>query len=361
MLKENGNFIHRHAQTLALSNYVSLVHVYRNPAQKPFFSYSTQIEGGLISYVYSYKGRFFKFFLSAFLFYKAYKQACVRFGKVDLVIWNVFYPLAIHFFWLRVMCRKPNYAIEHWTGFLHNTPKFNPKHPHLLLAKFTSKFLNGIYGVSKNLNENMKLLGIKNIKGVIYNSVDTSIFYPKKDKPIQFNWIHVSSLLNDHKNVKLLIAAFSSFDNQCPNTIMTVVGGENHSEIKQLLESYKLAKKVNLIKATNIEAVAAEMQNSHALLLSSNYENMPCVIAEALCCGLPVITTQVGGVSEIIDKNNGLVVPINDLQQYTNAMKKIYQSYNNYNNLKIANEANTLFAADAILVQFNQILESEKG
>jgi len=58
-------------------------------------------------------------------------------------------------------------------------------------------------------------------------------------------------------------------------------------------------------------------------VLSSRYENLPCVLIESLACGTPVITTQVGGVAEIVHSHNGLLVPSEDLNALSNAMKQI--------------------------------------
>ena len=57
-----------------------------------------------------------------------------------------------------------------------------------------------------------------------------------------------------------------------------------------------------------VAATPNEMQQAHSFVLNSNIENAPCVISEALCCGLPVIATRVGGVPEMVDKFNGILV-----------------------------------------------------
>ena len=62
-------------------------------------------------------------------------------------------------------------------------------------------------------------------------------------------------------------------------------------------------------RATVFELLAA----ADAALLSSSWENFPHVVVEALAVGTPVISTDVGGVGEIVrDGVNGLLVPIGD-------------------------------------------------
>jgi glycosyltransferase involved in cell wall biosynthesis len=51
---------------------------------------------------------------------------------------------------------------------------------------------------------------------------------------------------------------------------------------------------------------------SQFLILPSHSEGMPNAILEAMACGLPVISTNVGGVKELISEEGGIVVEVND-------------------------------------------------
>jgi glycosyltransferase involved in cell wall biosynthesis len=44
------------------------------------------------------------------------------------------------------------------------------------------------------------------------------------------------------------------------------------------------------------------------LLQFSNYENFPCVIAEAMMCGKPVLSSNVNGIPEHVNEINGMLV-----------------------------------------------------
>ena len=64
-----------------------------------------------------------------------------------------------------------------------------------------------------------------------------------------------------------------------------------------------------------------------AFVLSSDYEGLPISVIEAMSAALPVITTNAGGVGELVKNNvNGIVVPVGDLQALKNAMAEISQS-----------------------------------
>ena len=85
--------------------------------------------------------------------------------------------------------------------------------------------------------------------------------------------------------------------------------GEVQGDLFQNILQLNLS--ANAIQFTGMlpyEEVARLMRNSDAFVLFSLYENMPCVVLEALCCGLPVITSDVGGLKEVINQENGVLV-----------------------------------------------------
>ncbi len=50
------------------------------------------------------------------------------------------------------------------------------------------------------------------------------------------------------------------------------------------------------------------MRNSDCFILFSDYENLPCVLLESISSGTPVIATRVGGIPEIINENQGILI-----------------------------------------------------
>ncbi|MBK6826556.1 MAG: glycosyltransferase [Chitinophagaceae bacterium] len=90
--------------------------------------------------------------------------------------------------------------------------------------------------------------------------------------------------------------------------------------------------------------MAKTMQQADCLLLFSHIENSPCVIGEALCCGLPVIASRVGGIPELIKEGHGILVPAADETALINAMKQVRQTIKQYNRQSMAMEAASRFS-----------------
>ncbi len=73
------------------------------------------------------------------------------------------------------------------------------------------------------------------------------------------------------------------------------------------------------------ENVADYLQLAHAFVLPSLTESMPNTLLEAICMGLPVIASTVGGVPELVD-GNGILVPPNDVHALAQALNKMHHT-----------------------------------
>jgi glycosyltransferase involved in cell wall biosynthesis len=94
--------------------------------------------------------------------------------------------------------------------------------------------------------------------------------------------------------------------------------------------------------------VAKTLQKADFFVLSSNYENLPCVLIESLSCGVPVVSTNVGGISEIINTENGILVKPNDLSVLVNALKQMMMTFDRYDKTKLHAMAEGNFSYPAI-------------
>jgi glycosyltransferase involved in cell wall biosynthesis len=165
---------------------------------------------------------------------------------------------------------------------------------------------------------------------VIYNGVDVvNAQFPhshsqewRREQQIPANafvFAHVASF-GLIKNQRMLVNSFSRVSMESPNAYLLMVGdGEQRDEISALVADLGISDRV---KFTGIRSDVAQILNaSDCFVLSSDWEGLPLSILEAMSAGLPVISTRVGGIPELISHGqNGLLVPPGDAQQLADAM-----------------------------------------
>jgi glycosyltransferase involved in cell wall biosynthesis len=104
--------------------------------------------------------------------------------------------------------------------------------------------------------------------------------------------------------------------------------------------------------------VAEIVRSASAFVSFSNYENQPCSILEALCCGVPVIATKVGGIPEVINSQNGILIdPLNE-SQLLHAMEMMMGKFKNFDLESIAKSAKMKFSYNAVGSQLNLLYQS---
>lgn len=208
--------------------------------------------------------------------------------------------------------------------------------------------------VSKNLGEAINARVLKKDYTVIYNVADTDLFYYKPSSQQKFRFIHVSEM-SPNKNVTGIIQAFCAFHKQQPGAELMLAGPYTTEVFELATHSGLLNTGIFFTGQITYESVAQHMQQAHALILFSFTEGMPCVIIEALCCGLPVIATITGGIPEIIDDHNGMLVPVGDETALSQSMQQLMSNYNRYNKATIAENARRKFSYPEIGRQINDI------
>ena len=112
--------------------------------------------------------------------------------------------------------------------------------------------------------------------------------------------LHVSSMNDDQKNITGLLKAFSPLFKANPALTATFVGGEQArlDGHRSWVEAQGLEGRIVFTGPLGTDDVVKHMQTHDVLVLNSRRENFPCVIAEAWACGIPVMSTDVGGIRE---------------------------------------------------------------
>jgi glycosyltransferase involved in cell wall biosynthesis len=125
------------------------------------------------------------------------------------------------------------------------------------------------------------------------------------------------------KNLPLLLRAFAqSVESGCIARLVLVGGGELRSQLAQLSVDLGISEYVEFADwQTDLLSI---YQKLDAVVLTSRSEGTPVALIEAMACGLPVISTSVGGVPDIVrDGETGLLVPSDDVDQLSAALSKL--------------------------------------
>jgi phosphatidylinositol glycan class A protein len=138
---------------------------------------------------------------------------------------------------------------------------------------------------------------------VIPNAVDASRFRPARIQPCIKNniTIVVISRMTYRKGVDLLVDIIPAISKTFPN-VKWILGGDGPKllELQQMVEHTKLHDRVELLGRVEHSKVCDVLQRGHIFLNCSLTEAFCIALIEAACCGLSVVSTNVGGIPEVL-------------------------------------------------------------
>lgn len=370
----DGDFIQRQAQAVARFQKLTVIYIKKDDNhvitknEKIFTSIEDNLTEVAVYYHSPKTGiRLIDRLQSAFTYKKLYRKVLNEYinenGKPDMVHVHVAWKAGAQAVWLKDKFNIPFVVSEHWSGYFKNA-KVNIYEGSFVVRNYIKKILSQallLLPVTKNLGKTIHENLVEVNFEVIPNVVNTDIFYFRKNSPDKFRFIHISSL-NYYKNPEGIIRAARDLALEGFEFELQIVGA-----IKQdLIDLAGILSANEYISFKGIiayEDVAKEMQAASSLILFSRVESLPCVMLEALCCGLPVITSDVGGIPEVINESNGLLVTSENEVQLKNAMRKMIMNYDNYNRAAIADNAASKFSFATVGKQivdlYRQISKSE--
>ncbi len=131
----------------------------------------------------------------------------------------------------------------------------------------------------------------------------------------------------DRKGVPELVAAFMEVARSNPAITLTVAGpGVPNETVLQAFPA-ELRDRILFAPSTDNDHELAAIYQSHAMfVLPSTFEGLPLVMVEAAAAGLPIITTAVCGMRDMIrHEENGLIVPIADAKALSDSIRRLLE------------------------------------
>ena len=182
-----------------------------------------------------------------------------------------------------------------------------------------------ILAVSNNvatvLGEHLSSKGITIPILPLYLGIDLSVFYPMPD--VEKMWdIAFLGRLEKMKAVDLFPEMLSLLKKDYPYLKMVMTGeGSLTDKLLNDLESAGVSQMVDYLGVIETKAVPKLINQSRIFIYPSREEPFGLSIVEAMACGVPVVTTNVYGPSEIITQDvDGLAVSPNDVNALVKAV-----------------------------------------
>ena len=220
--------------------------------------------------------------------------------------------------------------------------------------------MDHVYTVSSNTLEFYQSKYPKQIKKLSFlpTWADTHIFYPK-DKPkfsirsnllslnnklpIDEKWILFVGRLQKVKAPIRLIDTFMEYYRKDNAACLIIIGeGNLRKAVETYVKKLKMENKIFLLSNMNQKTLALFYRASDVLLLTSNFEGMARCVLEALGCGLPVVSTNVGEVKRVVKNEfSGEVVESVSPKIIAQSVEKVLSNpdiYSKHNCIKAISE-----------------------
>ncbi|MBC7861827.1 MAG: glycosyltransferase family 4 protein, partial [Bacteroidia bacterium] len=290
------------------------------------------------------------------LYKKGFEKIIAEFGKPDIIHLNVVFPAGIFALELSKQHNIPLVITEHWTGYLPEDGSYRG----ILKKYFTKKIIaqaKVICPVTKHLAENMQAHGLKGNYIPVPNVVDTEKFSltlrTETSGPV---FLHLSSFDERQKKPLIIQTIFSVYREANAEAEFIMAGdGENIHEIEKFSRMMNPKARISFHFRPMADELVKLFHSADVLVLNSAYENLPVVILEAMSCGLPVLSSNVGGIKEYVNSSNGILFDDIDGDGLLLSMMDFCKKRSSFNKVEIRNFAIKNFSKEEISKKFDSV------
>ena len=147
---------------------------------------------------------------------------------------------------------------------------------------------------------------------VVFNTMDMEAFAYRARDPLRPRFLSTRNF-EPLYNVACVLRAFARIQSRYPDATLTLVGGGSQEASLRALASELALKHVTFVGQVAPGEIARYYASADIYLQAPSIDNMPLSVLEAFASGLPVVSTEVGGVPAILtDGVHGLLAPDND-------------------------------------------------
>ncbi len=253
--------------------------------------------------------------------------ACTLAGIVerhdlDLLHVHYAYPHAASAHLAREMTRRPGLRV---VTTLHGTDitLVRQDESFASLTRFGIERSDAVTAVSAFLKSSTEAwLGCGRRIEVIPNFVDPERFRPRARRtPAAPVVVHVSNFRPVKRSLDA-VRAFKLLRKRRPARLLLVGLGPEHEEARHLAS--RLGLEDDVVFRGEVPDIERVLSASDLLLSTSEFEGFGLAPLEAMSCGLPVVATLAGGISEVVvDGTTGRLVPVGDVDALAAAMDEV--------------------------------------
>ena len=267
-----------------------------------------------------------KSFFQAMLFLVQGNRKALQKQNLDLVLKNL-QPDVVHVQWptllpwLEPYFENSNFKIIlSQRGYQTNVRPFVNQDYFNYLRQWFPK-LSGFHSVSKAISIEGDLIynSISKVDQVVYTGLDLTRFKFNIEVP-KNSVLKIISVGRPHwkKGYDLAIKSMTQLKEQKIDFHYTIIGGQGDEEVLFLINDLGLENHISLTYKMPQEEVFEKVYHADVMLLPSIEEGIANVAVEAMALGCPVISTNCGGMEELITHNKeGWIVPIRDSEALT--------------------------------------------
>lgn len=248
--------------------------------------------------------------------------------KPDLVHFH-FSPLAVKYAHL---CQQLNipYTFSLRGSDLHALKSNHPENEtYVQQLVAVADGAKAIHAVSEQLKDTFKkLTKSKTNPQIIRTTIDDSwLAVSRNPEP---GLLVAIGRLTWQKGFPDLLLAIKNLIHAHPAVKLVIIGeGEQRQELEYMIRDLQLTQHIVLAGKQNQAEIKQWFGKAHAFVLSSIAEGFPNVLAEAMLASVPIVTSNCGGITEIIDNNiHASVYPTSDIAQLTEKLSAVLQTTN---------------------------------
>lgn len=265
---------------------------------------------------------------------KGIRMLTKKFGKPSLIHVHVLTRHGVIALFRKIFHATPFVVTEHWTRYLPSTNTYHG----WLRKKITSlvgKRASAIMPVTENLRDAMIGCGIRNDNYIIIpNVVNMNMFRIQDDKSREGKKriVHVSCFDDQQKNITGILRVIKRLSQERDDFICDMIGdGIDYQGILRYASELGLDREQVIFHGLKENFELAEiMAKGDFMIMFSNYENLPVVILESYACGVPVVSTDVGGIREHLNDDLGILIQQKDEEALYQSIKYMLDNTGRY-------------------------------